>query len=137
MDKKCVIIVDAELPTGLIANTAAVLSLTLGKKIDDIIGIDNFDESGVCHIGITTTPIPILKSTTKEIIEVKNKIESIIDNNLLIVDFSNVAQMTKTYEEYTQKLALTKSEDLIYLGLALYGDKKTINKLTGSMGLLR
>ncbi|MGG3919308.1 DUF2000 family protein [Parageobacillus thermoglucosidasius] len=24
-----------------------------------------------------------------------------------------------------------------YLGLALYGDKKKVNKLTGSMGLLR
>ncbi|MGG3947964.1 DUF2000 family protein [Parageobacillus thermoglucosidasius] len=36
-----------------------------------------------------------------------------------------------------EKISTFSANDLKYLGLALYGDKKKVNKLTGSMGLLR
>ena len=40
---KCVMIIDQDLPVGLIANTAAVLALTIGHRIDGIIGEDVTD----------------------------------------------------------------------------------------------
>ena len=33
-NEKCVMIIDENLPLGLIANTAAILGITLGKKAD-------------------------------------------------------------------------------------------------------
>nr|WP_255258869.1 DUF2000 family protein [Bacillus cereus] len=57
--------------------------------------------------------------------------------DVFIVGFSNAAQNTKNYNDYTQKIAIFTSNDFDYLGIALYGGKKKINKLTGSMELLR
>ena len=132
--KKVVMIIDGELPTGLIANTAAVLAITLGNKISTLLGSDIYDGSGERYIGITTTPIPILKSSTEAIRSLR---ERAINEDLFVVDFSNAAQTTKDYESYTQKLAETSTDQLCYLGIALYGSSKPINKLTGSMPLLR
>lgn len=130
-------VINSELPLGLIANTAAVLSLTLGKKIKDIIGPDVFDASGRCHVGITTIPIPILKSDSRKIKELRDKVASGDFSDLLIVDFSNAAQTTTTYEDYIEKISKFTTEDLEYLGIAIYGDRKKVNKLTGSLPLLR
>lgn len=70
-DEKCVMIIDEKLPLGLIANTAAIMGITLGEKFPEVVGKD--------------------------------------------VD----------------------SEDLNYLGVCICGPKKKVNKLTGSLPLLR
>lgn len=67
MEMKCVMVIDADLPAGLIANTAAVLALTLGKEIEGIIGPTVKDGSGHPHEGITTIPIPILKGNSQKL----------------------------------------------------------------------
>jgi hypothetical protein len=56
---------------------------------------------------------------------------------LLIVDFTETAQREVRYEDYTDRLATTPAGDLRYLGVALYGVKKSINKLVGNLPLLR
>jgi hypothetical protein len=59
---KCVLVLDEQLPVGLAANTAAVLALTLGSRVEALLGPDVRDGSKSVHIGITTLPIPILKA---------------------------------------------------------------------------
>ena len=56
---------------------------------------------------------------------------------LTAVDFSDVAQGCKTYDEFIAKAAQTGADSLHYLGLAICGAKKLVNKLTGSPPLLR
>ena len=137
MEMKCVMVIDADLPTGLISNTAAVLALTLGKEIEGIIGPTVKDGSGHPHVGITTTPIPILKGDAKKMKELRSTLYDEEFSDLLVVDFSNAAQSTNSYEEYTDKISTFTEHDLEYLGIAIYGAKKKVNKLTGSLGLLR
>ncbi|WP_042144303.1 DUF2000 domain-containing protein [Paucisalibacillus sp. EB02] len=134
---KCVLLIDSELPLGYLANTAAVLALTIGKRAEGIIGPDVVDGSGQIHTGITTIPLPILKTTREDLQALKQKISSEAFQDLLVVYFSNAAQTTNNYEEYIQKIATYTREDLHYLGIALYGDRKKINKLTGNLSLLR
>lgn len=129
---KLVILVDSELPLGLIANTASVLSLTIGKVVDGIIGGDIRDGAGKVHLGITKIPIPILCSSKDQIKSIR---EVLFDTDAVVVDFCDAAQKTKNYEDYSQKLLA--SDNLAYLGIALIGDKKIINKYTGSLPLLR
>ncbi len=136
-ETKCVLLIDSELPLGLLANTAAVLALTIGKRVEGIIGSDVVDGSGQIHTGITTIPLPILKSTQGDLKVLKQKVSTEAFQDLIVVDFSDAAQTTKTYEEYTQKIANYSSEDLHYLGIALYGNRKKINKLTGNLPLIR
>jgi hypothetical protein len=54
-----------------------------------------------------------------------------------VVDFTDVAQASRVYEDYTQKIAVLPAERLHDLGVALYGQKEMVNTLTGSLPLLR
>jgi hypothetical protein len=134
---KCVIIIDEDLPLGLIANTAAVLSLSLGHKIENLIGHDLKDSEGNQHVGITTTPIPILKGDSSTIKTIRHKLFENAFDDVFVVDFCNVAQETKTYDDYSARLENMPIEKLLYLGIAMYGPKKKVNQLTGNMGLLK
>lgn len=37
-NEKCVMVIDERLPLGIIANTAAIMGITLGKKMPDVVG---------------------------------------------------------------------------------------------------
>ncbi len=37
-NEKCVMVVDEKLPLGIIANTAAILGITLGKQLPEVVG---------------------------------------------------------------------------------------------------
>ena len=134
-DKKCVIILDEALPVGLLANASAVLALTLGKVVDGIIGEDIQDGSGGMHHGITNTVVPILKTNKEHLTVLREQAKQ--DADVTVVDFSDVAQRTKTYEDYAVQLAETAAKDLRYFGIALYGDKAVISSLSGNLGLVR
>ena len=130
-------IIDKDLPLGLIANTAGVLGMSIGKFASDLIGEDVVDQCQKIHKGITTVPIPILKATKEEIFQIQTKIREEFDSELLMIDFSNVAQSCITYADYTQKAAKTHQDEYCYLGIALLGDKRKVNQLTGNLPLLR
>lgn len=134
-DKKCVMVLDEELPVGLAVNTAGVLAITLGRDVEDILGSEVLDGSGLRHAGITKIPIPILKASEDAVRNIRLRAEEIED--LLAVDFTDAAQTAKKYDDYIRKIKAVPSGKLGYLGVALYGDKKMVNKLTGSLPLLR
>lgn len=56
---------------------------------------------------------------------------------LLVVDFSDLAQGCKTYDEFIEKMKDVSETELKYYGVAICGAKKKVNKLTGSIALLR
>lgn len=136
-ETKCVIIVDEALPAGILANTTAILGITLGRQVPQCVGQDVQDASGQVHKGIVTIPVPILKGNKEILKALREKLYTPDFSNMVIVDFSDVAQCCNIYDEYILKAKSTKEVDHTYLGIAIYGDKKKINKLTGSMPLLR
>lgn len=129
---KVAIIVDSALPAGLAANTAAVLALTMGRRIESMIGSDLKDGDGSVHAGITNTPIPILAAHADVIKDIRDSAD-----DLLMVDFTDCAQRSKTYDVYASVLAASTNETISYLGIGLHGPAKRINKITGSLRLLR
>lgn len=131
-----VIVLDDDLSIGLKVNTAAVLSLTLGERIEGLIGQDLEDKDGVKHTSLTTIPLPILKCSSDQLREVYSQALELGDD-LMLVDITDAAQTTKNYSDYEQKLSSTNTVDLKYLGLALAGPQKLVSKLTGSLGLVR
>jgi len=136
-ENKCVIVADAELPAGILANTAAILGMTLGKCLPDCIGEDVMDGSGFVHTGITKLPIPILKGNRDLIHDLRKKLYTPDYDDLLVVDFSDVPQSCMAYEKYVAKARTVREDDYIYLGIAIYGNRKKVNTLTGSLPLLR
>lgn len=134
---KCVMVIDEQLPLGIITNTAAVMGVTLGKHFPEVVGADVLDKAGKSHLGIIEFPIPILKGNPALIKELRGKLYQPEFSELAVVDFSDVAQSCKTYEEFIGKIRDVPETELNYLGLAICGSKKQVNKLTGSMPLLR
>lgn len=134
---KCVIVVDESLPLGILANTAAVLGVTIGKKFPDLVGENVLDASRREHTGVITVPIPVLKASGAKLRELREKLFESVPGKTLVVDFSDVAQSCKTYEEYKEKVSKVAEDGHHYFGLALCGDRKTVNRLTGSLPLLR
>jgi hypothetical protein len=132
---KCVIVIANDIGLGLMVNAAAVLALSLGRRLDSIVGPDVVDLSGGSHAGLTSAPLPILTSNRSSIKELRADAEEMKD--LTIIDFSDVAQEERDYDSYVQRMANTIASDLSYLGIALYGPKRSIKRLTGSLPLLR
>ena len=136
-NEKCVIVVDENLPLGIIANTAVILGITMGMKMPDVVGNDVLDLEGNSHMGIIQFPVPILKGNTQILKTLRTKLFEPQFAELTVVDFSDLAQGCKTYDEFIGKMAKTSEVKLNYIGIAICGNKKQINKLTGNMPLLR
>lgn len=136
-DKKAVMIIDGGLPAGLIANTAAILGATLGKQAPEYIGHDVTDASGLTHTGIITIPVPILRGDRERLRTLRNNLFAEEYGDLSVIDFSDIAQGCKTYGDYAELVARTEESAHTYLGVAIFGDRKKVNRLTGDMPLLR
>lgn len=136
-NKKCVMVIDEHLPLGIIANTAAIMGITLGKEMPEVVGANVTDQSGNEHLGIIEFPVPILKGSPDIIKELREKLCHPDFQDLTVVDFSDLAQGCKTYDEFIDKMGNVSESALQYFGLAVCGSKKKVNKLTGSMPLLR
>lgn len=135
-NEKCVMIIDEDLPQGIIANTAAIMGITLGKQMPEVVGADVYDKNGREHLGIIEFPVPILRGNTEIIKSIRERLYEAEFSELTVVDFSDLAQGCKTYGEFMDKMKDIPGTELQYLGIAVCGSKKKVNKLTGSMPLL-
>lgn len=136
-NEKCVVVVDENLPVGIIANTAAILGITIGKTIPGLVGKDVNDLEGNIHAGIIQLPVPILKGNVEMLKEIRGRLYEPSFNDLIVVDFSDLAQRCNYYDQFTEKMSKCPGTALQYMGIAICGDKKKVNKLTGCLPLLR
>ena len=136
-NEKCVMIIDENLPLGIIANTAAIMGITIGKQMPEVVGDNVYDKTGNEHLGIIEFPVPILKGNEEVIKAIREKLYEPEFSDITVVDFSDLAQSCKTYDEFISKMKGASEIELNYFGIAICGSKKKVNKLTGSMALLR
>ena len=135
---KIVMVINQEIPLGLVANTAAVLGISLSKMFpQEIVGCDIQDASGNVHRGITAQTIPVLGASREQVKAIRDKMFDSAYSDITVIDFSEVAQRSLEYDNYIKMLSCLPSTDIHYLGICLYGPKKQVNKLTGNIGLLR
>lgn len=134
---KCVMVMDEALPAGILANTAGIMGITLGKHIPQMIGAEVLDQSGRAHLGIIQIPVPVLKANREKIREIRQRLYQSEFTGVIVVDFSDVAQSCNVYDDYIQKAATVAESDFQYFGIGLYGEKRLVNKLTGNLPLLR
>ena len=130
---KIVMVLNASLPPGLAANTAAVLGISLGHAAPDIIGPDLYDGSGALHPGITARNIPVLGTDSRTL---KTLFEQAVRHpDLEVLGFNTIAHQSKDYRIYAEKLAAAETEALEFSGLCIKGTPKSVNHLTGSLKL--
>lgn len=134
---KCVMIIDPELPLGIQVNTAAALGISIGSEVKGLTGHQLLDRDNNPYEGITNIPIPILALTKDEI---KQKYDELLErknNELKVIAFTDIAQKSLSYEDYESRLAITPYKQLNLLGICIYGPKKSVNKITGNLKMLR
>lgn len=132
---KCVIVVDETLPVGVMLNTAAILGVSLGAKLEEILGPDATDGSGHTHAGLIRMNLPVLKAKPPKLSEIRAG--AALNEGLLLIDFSDYAQSARKCEEYLTILRKVPSTEIRYLGIALYGEKGLVTKMTGNLPLAK
>ena len=131
---RCVIVVDHSLPTGLAANAAAVLALSIGAQFPHLPGRDFLDADGAVHPGLIPMGLPILSAPADRLTVLR---AAALDLQLYVVDFPAAGQQTTDYAAFAAGVSNTPTDALTYLGLALCGPSRPIRKLTGGYPLLR
>ncbi len=132
---KCVMVIADTLQFGLAVNTAGVLAVTLGGRVDTLVGPDVENGSGERHVGLIQIPLPILTASSAMVKQIRA--QAVTLETVLTVDMTESAQQAQTYPDYLAHLGTLSRDDVVYLGIGLYGPKKEINKLTGQLPLLR
>jgi hypothetical protein len=134
MSERCVIVVDEDLPAGLAANAAAVLALTLGAREPELVGEDFVDADAEPHPGLIPIGLPVLRAAREELVELRRRATA---DGVRVVDFPAYGQQTNDYDEFRGMVAATPSAELSYLGVAVYGPRRAVGRLTGGLALLR
>lgn len=132
--ERCVIVVDQDLPSGLAANAAAVLALTIGARHPGLPGPDLVDADGAVHPGLIPMGLPVLAAPAARLPALR---AGALARDLLVVSFPTAGQQTTDYAAFAQTVAATRTDDLTYLGLALCGPAKAVRRLTGGFPLRR
>ncbi|WP_276924993.1 DUF2000 domain-containing protein [Faecalibaculum rodentium] len=125
MKEKCVLVVRNDLDKGLQMNAAVILGICAGALRPDLNGPAAADESGRLLHGIVTIPVPVL-AAGREAMESLRRETSFV--------FTDIAQGSRTYEEYRRKQGQADGQAL---GLLLLGPEKRIRKLTGHLPLAK
>src|SRR6187551_1659160 len=130
----CVIVVDAELPAGRAANAAAVLAITLGKRHPELVGDDVVDADGAVHHGLVPLGIAVLAAPRDLLPRLRDR-ASVAEID--VISFPVEGQQTTDYEAFRRAIASVPTSELRFVGVCLYGPRKAVTKLVGSLPLLR
>lgn len=130
-------ILNEKLPSGLAANTAAILGISLGENITGLSGDDVQDGSGILHPGIVTFPVPVLKAPGTVLQKIMEECRMNPQQDLSVFDFCAAAQSSRTYAQYQEKMKKLQTGELEYFGLVLFGESRKVTHLSGSLPLYR
>ncbi len=136
MTRSCFII-DPTLPLGLIANTAAILSLSLGGAHPHLIGPAVTNGDGDRHEGITQVVLPILAADADALHSLRTKAAGHRADGLMLVDVTETAQRAKAYQDYADRLSVMRGDDIRYFGIGLHGPAGLVRSMTGHLPLLK
>lgn len=131
---KCVIVVDESLPLGLQVNAASVISTMMRHRVDGLVGPDVKDADGCPHPGVVLIPVSVLHADSARVNDVWKAAGEL---DIVRTGFTSLAQSCRTYEEYIQRMSVTSTGDLRFVGVGLYGARRAVNRLAGSLPLLR
>ena len=116
--------------------SAACLRVIRFRQSGQYLTLFDFDTKNVPH-SVQRFLSSVLKSSAEKLKYIREQLYQDDFHDLLVVDFSDLAQSCKTYDDFTQKMTQVPESALKYFGLAICGSKKKVAKLTGSLPLLR
>jgi hypothetical protein len=131
---KWVVVVDAALGPGLIANATACVAAAVGYATPGLLGRAGQDASGHHHPGLPWAGCSILAADRDTLRDIRRRATTA--GGLLVVDMPEAAQTNRVYDHYLADLADQEAADLTYLAVSIVGARTTVDKLVGHLPLL-
>lgn len=134
LETKIVIAVREGLAPEVATNAAAVLGLSLGGRLPQLLGADGKDADGTVHAGLNTHPVPVVTADPRQIAELQASARARED--IIVVGFTEVARRARDYPTYLDDLAATPASGLEYVAVAVFGPRNRVTALTKRFPLL-
>lgn len=135
-DNRLAIVVNPELPLGLLANTVGAIGIGLGARLSWLGNRPLTDADGRTIDDSSILPVPILAATPEVIQALMLKAMPRADDCALVV-FPAFSRVLHDYREYEALLPDKHLADEVIDGVGLCGPAKWVKSLTGSLRLLR
>lgn len=130
------VIVNPELPLGLLANTSSAVAIGLAGKFPTLADAKLSDAKGKVIDVSSKLPVPILQATAEQINAIFQKaLQS--GEEVAIVPFPAFARTMHSFDEYAQHFPMRDLAEETLDGLGLAGPEKWVRRLTGALKLLR
>lgn len=134
-NNKIAIVLDPAVPRGGTDNRAAVLATGLAVKHPEIIGAPLVTADGVEILGFTKVPISVLAAKSEtNLRELEAQAKQLGCTTLV---FLSRAAGARNYDAYRESVAETTADSLDVDAVLIYGPKKLVNKVAGSLPTLR
>ncbi|CRY55365.1 Uncharacterized protein conserved in bacteria [Yersinia intermedia] len=130
------IIVNPDLPVGLIANTTSTVGMGLAAKFPQLAGTALSDAMGNEIDVSSKLPVPILQANAAQMRDVLLKALA-ATHERAIVPFPTFARSMHSFQDYEVAFAQRSLADEPLDGLGLVGPEKWVRSLTGALKLLR
>jgi hypothetical protein len=134
VEMKIALVMHADLDRGAVANRGAVLATGLAMRHPEIIGPDLATQDGKVLFGFTKVPIVVLSAREESLVALEARAH---EKGLTTLVFLGRAQGMRSYEAYRESVAETGAADLDIDALLLYGPRKAVSQVTGSLPSLR
>lgn len=132
---KIAMVMDSSMAPGMLANRAAVMATGLAAKHREIVGEDIVTKDGAILPGITKVPISVLQARDR------NDIPALTDKartlGCTVLVYLSRAQGLRSYEEYMAAVGSLMADNLDIDSLLVFGPRKSVNKVTGNLPMLR
>ena len=135
-DFRIAIVVDPDLPVGLLANTVATVSVGLGAMYPSTGRVPLIDGDGYAYSNSADRPVPILQAGGAAIQALMARAAD-RPKEATVVLFPAFCRALHTFTDYEAKVPHRSMKEEKIDGLGLCGPGKWVRSLTGSLKLLR
>jgi hypothetical protein len=131
---KWVVVVDQDLPAGRAVNAAVCVASATINGTRGVLGDDAVDADGSTHAGIPWIGCTVLGADSVRLSEIRARAAEA--DGVLVTDMPTQAQHTRVYDDYLFAISRTRTADLGYYAVSLFGPRKKVDKLVKGLSLL-
>lgn len=134
-DRKIVVVVQKSVDTWVALNIVGHLSVALGAtRGTELMGRKELhDASGEAHAGIAKYPLVILAAQRIKLARAIAAAKLIPD--IVVADYPRQMLETGHDDELAEAMAMSKAEQVEYLGALFYGPSELVSQITGKFSL--
>jgi hypothetical protein len=131
---KWVVVVDEALPAGRGVNAAVCVASATAMAVPGLLGPDAKDAEGAAHPGLPWAGCSILAASSEQLAAIRARAAEAGD--VFVADMPSLAQSTRVYDEYLDRMAASGPDEIAYYALSLVGPRNRIDKMVRKLSLL-